>query len=112
MCSRLVLTSALVTTLVVPGCLGEARLDTSSQASIDSSIKAMQSGLSDKDKQQLNADMSAVTMQAVFKAMSESKGQNKGPTGPELYKPLSGMTAKQIHEKAEEVRKSQAAPKS
>jgi hypothetical protein len=96
----------LFSILAITGCGGGARLDATSLDTFTASRKAMEAGMSDNQKRQLATDLAdALGPEAALAAMKNTFSKEKVATSQtELYKPLQGMSAEEIHNKAEENR--------
>lgn len=96
----------LVAMFAVSGCGGGGpRLDASSQQKLEDSMKAMRATMTDPQKREFAQDMAAALGQGAM--MSGLGGGDKGKTATSAsnaYKPLDGLTAEEIHAKAEEAR--------
>ncbi len=108
--TRLVI--ALASALAISGCGGPARLDTSSEEGLKASKKAMTSGMTDKQKEAFAQDLWAAVMvdeiEKVFKGQKSSMFHVDEPSEAselDMFKPLHGMTAAQIHTRADEARR-------
>ena len=81
------------------------RLDASSTAvSLESSLQKVTAGMSDTQKKEFLADCMELTLPGTMKSAFERAFLSNGPpatTGPRMYRPLQGMTAAEIHRKAE-----------
>ena len=96
----------LMSVLAITGCGGGPRLDATSMDSFGASRKAMEADLTDKQKSQLAKDLAdALGPEAARMAMNNTFSKEKSTTNPiDIYKSLDGMTAEEIHLKAEENR--------
>jgi hypothetical protein len=92
--------------LAITGCGGGARLDATNTDTFSASRKAMEAGMTDKQKRQLATDFAdAVGPEAREATMKNTFGKEKSTTSPtEIYKSLQGLSAEEIHNKAEENR--------
>lgn len=88
--------------LSAAGC-GEPTFDATDQASRQASLKRMGAKLDEPAKKQLARDMVTISIGPMFKAALSRKGSPEA-NGEEVLKSMHGMTASQIHAKAEEVR--------
>ena len=100
---------ALATAFAISGCGGPARLDTASEESLKASKKAMTFGMTNEQQEEFADDLrAAVLLDELGKMGVGQKStmfQMDEPNELEMFKPLHGMTAAQIHTKAEEVRR-------
>jgi|GEM_PF-1646086 len=84
------------------------QIDTSSDAVLDASIKAINDSLDEEGKKQFQADCITVTMLKAMPEMMKSAFSGKKAESPKktvLFEPLEGLNAEQVHEKAEEIRR-------
>jgi hypothetical protein len=102
---------ALAACLALPlaGCGGAPRFDASSDAAARASVERMKSGLSPEAQKQLDDDIAAVALPGVmataFRALSGMVG-GPPPDAADVaaaFRPLDGLTASEIHEKAEAI---------
>jgi hypothetical protein len=95
---------ALSLSLVVAGCGGGApRIDASTDETARASLDRMRAGLSKAQRDALAGDISTVAMPAMIKRALASRNMSEGPAVS--LKPIDGLTAAEIHEKAEAIRK-------
>jgi hypothetical protein len=96
----------LFSLLAITGCGGGARLDSTSTDTFTASRKALEAGMTDNQKRQLATDFAdALGPEAAAEAMKNTFSKEKTVAGPtDRYKPLQGMNAEEIHNKAEENR--------
>jgi hypothetical protein len=76
------------------GCKGEPRLDATSDATIDASVKAMGDSLDDTKKMKLVGVMTVLSLPAIMKASFDRSAPK--PTKVTIFKPFHGMTADEI----------------
>jgi hypothetical protein len=93
----------------IEGCGGSPRLDASSDATLEASTKRITAGMTEEQKKAFVSDMGAAVLPGAMKSVFENafkKGANKTPpqSGHEVFKPLHGMTASEIHAKADRER--------
>jgi hypothetical protein len=94
----LILAAFCALALFSAGCSGE-RLDSSSDTAVKQSTDKMTAGMSEEKRLQFFGDCTVIIYP------EELIGNQKRPaTMSQMYKPLEGMTASEIHSKAEEVR--------
>jgi hypothetical protein len=88
--------------LAMGGCGGDPRLDTTNKQTYEASRKAIEAGMTDAQKREFARDtMAALGPAAVQAAMKKNFSNTAGPANPaDMYKPLNGMTAEEIHAKA------------
>jgi hypothetical protein len=94
--------------LLVTGCESQPRLDTSSDAAFQASLDRMANGMTDEEKSQLVGDVFAVAVtQSIAQASDGLRNQREKKDLPaaRLVILLNGMTADEIHAKAEKVRR-------
>jgi hypothetical protein len=87
------------------------RMDTSSKESLGESMQQMAVNMTDEQKKQLTADFMTLTMPELMKTAFQSAFSKESPRAPdetEMLKPLHGLTADEIHARAEEVRRNMA----
>jgi hypothetical protein len=103
----LMIALALSLGLAVAGCGGPPRFDATNDDTAKASVDRMKAGLSEAQRYALAKDMATVAMPALMKQAFSRMGADKGgKIGPaEAMKPLHGLTAAEIHERAEGVRK-------
>ena len=110
--SPITLTLCLVLTLLFAGCGGTAgsapRLDTTSEATLKSSMEKLTAGMTEDQKRQLTADTLSITMPTMMKELA--KGTARKVEGVEFFAPLNGLTAAEIHQRAEQARAAIARP--
>ena len=98
--------------LAIGGCSSSPRLDTTDAKTYEASRKAITANMSDTEKREFAQDLAAaIGKDAMGAAMKSalSTGESKAPSSPtDVYKPLNGMTAEQIHAKAVENRQNPA----
>jgi hypothetical protein len=93
---------------VLAAVLETPRLDASSEASLETSLQRMTSGMSDAQKKEFRADCMDLTLPDMMKsAFQLAFLSNRPPAsdGPRMFRPLQGMNAIEIHRKAEEARR-------
>jgi hypothetical protein len=98
--------------VAISGCGASDRIDATSQESLGQSIKRIKAGMPKADQDALAKDLATVTFAANAKTMvanALSKTSNKSFISSEMFKPLHGLTAAQVHEKAELIRREAAA---
>jgi hypothetical protein len=93
----------LFSILTITGCGGGPRLDATSMDTLAASRKAMETDMTDNQKRQLATDLAdALGPEAAQTAMKNAFSKEKKETSQsELYKPLQGLTATEIHDRAE-----------
>ena len=96
----------LVSVLAITGCGGGPRLDATSMETYAVTRKALETGMTDNQKRQLAKDFAdALGPEAAQAAMKNTFSKEKATTNQiDIYKSLDGMTAEEIHLKAEENR--------
>jgi hypothetical protein len=89
-----------VAALFLVGCGGPpAKLDTTTDATTDASLKAMTAGLSDAEKKQFQEDCDLATLSAQFSSKPPKDNSPK-----EKLETLNGLTADEIRSRAAVVR--------
>ena len=103
----------LLPILAIAGCGGGLRLDTTNKQTYEASRKAIEAGMTDAQKREFARDtMAALGPEAVKAAMKKNFSNTAVGANPaEMYKPLNGMNAEEIHAKAEEATKKREASK-
>jgi Family of unknown function (DUF6694) len=98
----------LLSVLAIAGCGGGARLDATSMDTYTVTRKALETGMTDNQKRQLAKDFAdALGPEAAQATLKNTFSKEKTTTSPiDIYKTLQGMTAEEIHLKAEENRNS------
>jgi hypothetical protein len=93
--------------LIVAGCSGQPRLDTSSDAAFKSSLDRMSKGMTAEESKQLVEDVMTV---AFAEAINVPRPRNDGEKQPaaRVVASLNGLTAAEIHARAEELRRAKA----
>ncbi len=91
------------------GCSGTVRMDTSSDEALSKSSEKMVAGMTNEQKMQFMKDCTDIVfpemMKEFQKGFSFTDTKQKAPaTMSQMHKPLEGLTAAEIHSKAEEVR--------
>ena len=84
------------------------RLDASSEARLRASLERMTAGMSDAQKKEFYADCIELTLPDTMKSAFQLTFLHDRPlwsNGPRMFKPLKGMTAAEIHRKAEGARR-------
>lgn len=105
----------VLSTLVVTGCGGGGlvggtpTIDATDTDRLASSMTRMRERLDDAHKTQLAADILLLT--APKDASGKVRANAIQAGGPEAMKPLQGLTAEEIHAKAEQLRESSQTPK-
>jgi hypothetical protein len=100
---------ALSLALAVAGCSdGAPRIDASTDQTARASLERMRAGLSEAQRDALAGDIATVAMPAMIKRAFASGNMGEGPAVS--LKPIDGLTAAEIHERAEAIRKSRGAP--
>jgi hypothetical protein len=95
--------------LLAAGCgPGAVRIDATTDAIAEASIDAMRQGLTEDQKEQLQADMMALTMPVLMAAMLKEPPEGGRLTAKDLTRPLHGLTAAEIHDRAQARRASSA----
>jgi hypothetical protein len=97
----------LFSVLAIAGC-GGAKLDATSVETFTASRKAMEASMTDNQKRQFAKDLSDALGPEVAQAtMKNTFSKEKTTTSPtEIYKSLQGMSAEEIHDRAEQNRQS------
>jgi hypothetical protein len=93
---------------VLAALLETPRLDAPSEASLETSLQRMTSGMSNAQKKEFRADCMDLTLPDMMKsAFQLAFLSNRPPAsdGPRMFRPLQGMNAIEIHRKAEEARR-------
>jgi hypothetical protein len=93
---------------VLAAVLETPRLDASSEASLETSLQRMTSGMSDAQKKEFRADCMDLTLPDMMKsAFQLAFLSNRPPAsdGPRMFRLLQGMNAMEIHRKAKEARR-------
>lgn len=88
---------------VVASVVDKPRLDASSEASLEASLQKMTAGMSAAQKKEFLADCMELTLPDTMKSAFQRAFLSNGPpatTGPRMYRPLQGMSAAEIHRKA------------
>jgi hypothetical protein len=114
MCRNASLAAAVLLSLATVGCDGSPRFDISNEESAKASIEKLSAGMSPTQRQTFAKDMATVLSQdGVKKAVQETeKNRTAAPADKTaIYKPLHGLTAAELHDKAEAIRQAQAKPK-
>lgn len=97
----------LFVALAVVGC-GTARFDATSEESAKASIDRLSAGMTKEQKEELAKDVMAVVfvdgMQQVVKN-AFTPGQKRELSKTDMFRSIHGMTAAEIHTKAEQVRR-------
>ncbi len=90
---------------IVLASVGETpRLDASSEASLETSLQRMTEGMSDAQRKEFLADCMDLTLPDTLRSAFQHAFLSNGPpasNGSRMFKPLQGMTAADIHRKAE-----------
>jgi hypothetical protein len=87
------------------------QLDASSKDSLNDSMQKMTANMTDVQKKQFAADSMTLTMSTMMKSAFQgafSKGSPRAPNETEMFKTLHGLTADEIHAKADEIRRNMA----
>jgi hypothetical protein len=88
--------------LLAAGCGPDAaRIDATTDATAEASIDAMRQGLTEDQKKRLRADMMALTMPVLMAALPKEPPGRGRLTAKDLAGPLHGLTAAEIHNKAQ-----------
>jgi hypothetical protein len=99
------LVSALAIALLLgPGCGSPARLDTSSDAALAQSKKAILSAMPESERMSFNIDCLAAIGDEHITKTGERSEKGEKLTDKDLFRPLEGMTAAEIKAKAESMR--------
>jgi hypothetical protein len=88
------------------------RLDASSEASLETSLQRMTSGMSDAQRKEFQADCMDLTLPDMMKsAFQYAFLSNRPPAsdGHRMFRPLQGMNAMEIHRKAKKARRARTA---
>ncbi len=100
----------LFVALAVVGC-GTARFDATSEDSAKASIERLSAGMTKEQKEELAKDVMAVVfvdgMKQVFKN-GLTPGKKPEFSKTEMFRSIHGLTAAEIHAKAEQVRNDMA----
>jgi hypothetical protein len=88
-------------------------MDTTSDETLAASQKAMTANMTDAQKREFAGDITAALgPEAMQAGMKNTFSKGKAPGGMSaMYKSLNGMTAEEIHAKAEENRRKRAEKK-
>ena len=106
-------TPALILSLAIAGCGGPAgptdpaaRFDASTDETAKASISRVQAGMTEFQRGQMAQDMATVSISAMMGESLEAlkKGQRVEMGPAESLKPADGLTAAELHEKAEAIR--------
>ena len=102
------LASSLLLILAIAGCGGAPRFDVSSEESTKASRDRMEAALTPLEKEALKKDIGTVVMQdGLQRAVQDASSREKSPSDRSaVFKTLQGLTAWEIHEKAETIRRS------
>jgi hypothetical protein len=88
--------------LLAAGCGPKAvRIDATTDATAEASIDAMREGLTEDQKERLQSDMKALTMPVMMGALLKEPPEGGRLTARDLARPLHGLTAAEIHDKAQ-----------
>lgn len=96
--------------LLVCGCGvgGPPRFDGSSQAAANKSVDRLSAGMTQAQKEEFGRDVLALTalpaMRAAFKGGISKAAAAPAPDPVVYFKPIDGLTAAEIHEKAKATR--------
>jgi hypothetical protein len=103
----------LILALAISGCGRSPRLDTTSEETYKASQKAITADMTDAQKREFAGDIAAaVGPEAVQAGLRNTFSKDKSQASPTaMYKSLNGMTAEEIHAKAEENRRKRAEAK-
>jgi hypothetical protein len=105
--TKILATTLLLLLLPLAGCSRPPRFDATSDATVESSIKAMTEPLSACGRKAFAADLTTISVPGLVKsAFGPGRGKAKGepPRKSELFGGLHGLTAAEIHAKAEAIR--------
>jgi hypothetical protein len=107
--TKILPTTLLLLVLLPPlaGCSRPPRFDATSDATVESSIKAMAEPLSEGGRKAFASDLTTVSVPGIVKAaFGSGRGKAKGepPKKSELFRGLHGLTVAEIHAKAEAIR--------
>jgi hypothetical protein len=93
----------LFSILAITGCGVGPRLDATSMDSFAASRKAMETDMTDNQKRQLAKDLGDALGQeaAMANAKNTFSKEKKETSLNDAYKPLQGLTATEIHDRAE-----------
>lgn len=97
----------LLVALLLVGCGGTPRLDMTDDATAAASLQVMQKTLSENGKKALTLDMMTVAGPAIMGQAFQAaltKGASPKPSPSAMFKALHGMTAAEIHDRAEAAR--------
>jgi hypothetical protein len=96
--------------VMLAGCSGEPQLDTSSNESFKASLYRMGKGMTGQQRKQLDRDVFTLALtQGLADAFSGAQDRADKKAGDlpsvNLLRVLNGMTAAEVHAKAEDVRR-------
>jgi hypothetical protein len=87
------------------GCGSAKRVDATSQETLNTSMAAMKASMNEADSKQFQADVTTVTTLGTVKEEAAPGLTSKKQKKPiDKFKPIDGMSAAEIHSKAEELR--------
>jgi hypothetical protein len=98
---------ALAASMMVPGC-GQPRFDASSAESAKASMERLTAGMDAGQKAELGKDMAVVMMAGGLNAAFDFAFGTGGGAPPDqvaVFRSLHGLTAAEIHDKAESIGK-------
>jgi hypothetical protein len=99
-----IITTALVLGILT-GCGSAKRLDVTDDQTLKTSMAAMKASMNEADSKQFDADVQTVSTTAPPKeAATPGLTSQKQRKPIDKFKPLDGMSAAEIHSKAEEIR--------
>jgi hypothetical protein len=100
-------TFALAIAMMAPGC-GQPRFDASTAETAKASMERLSAGMNLEQKTALGKDMATVLMVDGLKTAFDSAFGTSGSAPPDkvaAFRSLHGLTAAEIHDKAEAIRK-------
>jgi long-subunit fatty acid transport protein len=87
------------------GCGSAKRIDATSQETLKTSMAAMKASMNEADSKQFQADVTTVqTLGTVKEDVAPGLTSKKQKTALDTFKPIDGMSAADIHARAEELR--------
>lgn len=108
-----VLFVSIAASTLVAGCGSSPRLDATTQETFKASTEKVEAGMSEQEKREFQRDLATVTMVDRLKDMGKTgakatTSQSSDPMA--IYKPVDGLTAWDVHEKAVAARDSTRKP--
>jgi hypothetical protein len=100
----------LIFAVAIAGCGRSPRLDTTNEETYKASQKAITADMTDAQKREFAGDIAAaIGPEAMQSGLRNTFSKDKSSANPTaMYKSLNGMTADEIHAKAEENRRKRA----